>query len=162
MRYGAGTYGQIVPLTATAHSTGETFRTDILIDGHHQLVTDEPASVGGTDTGPAPHELFPAMLAACIVTTVRAYARTKGWPLGELSVDVVYDNKSTPRHFDVTLHLPDDLTEEQRRRLDRVAKACPVRRAIEAGFEFDEHFAGHAPYGSRDERRPISDSAAKY
>ena len=34
------------------------------------------------------------------------YARTKGWTLGELSVDVVYDNKSTPRHFDVTIDLP--------------------------------------------------------
>ena len=39
------------------------------------------------------------------------------------------------------LHLPDALTPEQTRRLMRVAEACPVRRAIEAGMEFGEHLA---------------------
>ena len=126
-------------LFATASSTGDTLRTDVLIDGRHRLVTDEPVTLGGTDTGPAPHELVPAALAACIVTTVRTYARTKQWSLGTVSVDVAYDNRSTPRHFDVTVHLPDDLTELQVQRLMRVAEACPVRRAIESGMTFDEH-----------------------
>ena len=126
-------------LTASARTSGGSLRTEILVDGRHHLTTDEPARLGGTDTGPAPHELVPAALAACVTTTVQAYARTKGWELDEIAVDVVYDNTSTPRHFDVTVHLPDDLSDEQRRRLMRVAEACPVRRAIEAGMTFDEH-----------------------
>jgi putative redox protein len=126
-------------LTATAHSAGDTLRQEVLVDGRHHLVTDEPGSIGGTDTGPAPHELLPAALAACVAVTIRLYARTKGWALGELSVDVVYDHTSTPRHFDVTVNLPRDLTPEQVRRLMRVAEACPVRRSIEAGMVFDEH-----------------------
>lgn len=126
-------------LTATARSTGDTLRQEVLVDGRHRLVTDEPAKLGGTDTGPAPHELLPAALAACIAVTIRMYARTKGWALGDLSVDVVYDNTSTPRHFDVTIDLPRDLSPEQVRRLMRVAEACPVRRSIEAGMVFDEH-----------------------
>ena len=126
-------------LTATAHSSGDTLRQEVLVDGRHRLVTDEPAQLGGTDTGPAPHELLPAALASCVAVTIRMYARTKGWALGELSVDVVYDNTSTPRHFDVTVTLPPDLTAEQIRRLMRVAEACPVRRSIEAGMAFDEH-----------------------
>jgi putative redox protein len=126
-------------LTASAHSVGDTLRQDVLIDGRHRLVTDEPTRLGGTDAGPAPHELLPAALAACIGTTVRIYARTKGWQLGELSIDVVYDHTATPRHFDVTVNLPDDLSAEQTKRLMRVAEACPVRRAIEAGMSFDEH-----------------------
>lgn len=126
-------------LTASAHSVGDTLRQDVLIDGRHRLVTDEPTRLGGTDEGPAPHELLPAALAACIGTTVRIYARTKGWQLGELSIDVVYDHTATPRHFDVTVNLPDDLSAEQTKRLMRVAEACPVRRAIEAGMSFDEH-----------------------
>ena len=93
-------------LTASARSTGDTLRQELLVDGRHRLVTDEPAALGGTDTGPAPHELLPAALAACVAVTIRMYARTKGWTLGELSVDVVYDNTSTPRHFDVTVNLP--------------------------------------------------------
>jgi putative redox protein len=131
-----------VSLTASARCSGDSMRTEVVVDGRHHLVTDEPARLGGTDTGPAPHELVPAALAACVTTTVQTYARTKGWRLGEVAVDVVYDNRSTPRHFDVTVHLPDDLSDDQRRRLMRVAEACPVRRAIEAGMTFDEHLPG--------------------
>ena len=126
-------------LIASAHSSGDTLRQDVLIDGRHRLITDEPPRLGGTDHGPAPHELLPAALAACIATTIRTYARTKGWTIGELSVDVVYDNASTPRSFDVTIRLPDDLSDEQARRIMRAAETCPVRRAIEAGMTFDEH-----------------------
>ncbi len=126
-------------LTATARSTGDTLRQDVLVDGRHRLVTDEPEHLGGTDLGPAPHELLPAALAACIATTIRRYARTKAWAIGDLAVDVVYENTATPRHFDVTITLPDDLTEDRVRRIMRAAETCPVRRAIEAGMTFDEH-----------------------
>jgi putative redox protein len=126
-------------LTASARSHAGSLRTEILVDGRHQLITDEPASLGGSDLGPAPHELLPAALAACVVTTIRTYARTKGWQVGDVAVDVDYDHKSTPRHFDVTVHLPDELSAEQVERLMRVANSCPVRRAIEAGMTFDEH-----------------------
>ena len=126
-------------LIASAHSSSDTLRQDVLIDGRHRLTTDEPPRLGGTDRGPAPHELLPAALAACIATTIRTYARTKSWTVGELSVDVVYENASTPRRFDVTIRLPDDLSAEQVRRIMRAAETCPVRRAIEAGMTFDEH-----------------------
>src|SRR4051812_9932469 len=102
-----------MPLTASAQSIGDTLRQDVVIDGPHHLATDQPERLGGTDSGPAPHELVPAALAACIATTVRTYARTRQWPLAELAVDVVYDQTSTPRHFDVAVHLPDGLTAEQ-------------------------------------------------
>ena len=126
-------------LTATAHSAQDALRQDVLIDGRHRLVTDEPSRLGGTDQGPAPHELLPAALAACIATTIRTYARTNHWALGDLIVDVVYHNTSTPRHFDVTINLSNDLSDEQVRRIMRAAETCPVRRAIEAGMTFDEH-----------------------
>jgi putative redox protein len=125
-------------LTATARSVPGTLRQDVLIDGRHRLVTDEPERLGGTDAGPAPHELFPAALAACIATTLARYARTKDWDLGEVVVDVDYDNVSTPRRFDVVIGLGGDLDEEQLRRLEKVAAACPLRRSIESGIEFEE------------------------
>jgi len=86
-----------MPLTATARSAGDTLRQEIVVDGRHRLVTDEPPRLGGGDDGPAPHELVPAALAACVVTTIRTYARKKAWDVGEVVVDVVYDHKSTPR-----------------------------------------------------------------
>jgi putative redox protein len=124
--------------TATARTTGGTLRHEVDVNGRHTIVTDEPTSVGGTDEGPAPHELLPATLASCISTMVAMYAKNRGWELEGVSVDVDYDNDAVPRRFDVTVHLPPGLAPEQVRRLTRVADTCPVRRALEAGFTFDE------------------------
>ena len=125
-------------LTATAHSIPGTLRQDILINGRFHLVTDEPESVGGEDSAPAPHELLPAALASCISTVLVMYARTKEWDLGDVSVDVDYDHHSTPRRFDVSITLTGDLTEEQLARLEKVGASCPVRRSLEAGVEVVE------------------------
>lgn len=125
-------------LTATARSVPGTLRQEVLIDGHHLLVTDEPEHLGGEDSGPAPHELFPAAVASCISTTMQMYARTKGWELRDVAVDVVYDHRSTPRRFTIAIRVDGDLTQEQLRRLEAAAETCPVRRAVEAGVVFDE------------------------
>jgi putative redox protein len=110
----------------------------VLIDGRYELTTDEPERLGGYGLGPAPHELLPAALAACISTTLVTYARTKAWDVGEISVEVVYDNKSTPRRFDVDVDVSGSVDDAQLERLRKVAAACPLRRALETGFEFHE------------------------
>jgi putative redox protein len=125
-------------LTATAVSIPGTLRQQVVIEGTHRLVTDEPERVGGEGSAPAPHELLPAALAACISTTLVMYARTKEWELGEVTVAVDFDHRSTPRRFEVVIWLTGELDDEQLARLEKVAAACPVRRSIEAGIEFDE------------------------
>jgi len=125
-------------LTATARSIPGTLRQEVVIDGQHRLITDEPPRLGGDGSGPAPHELFPAALAACVSTTLVMYARTKEWDLGDVKVAVDYDHQSTPRRFDVAVELGGELTDGQLLRLEKVAAACPVRRSVEAGIEFAE------------------------
>jgi putative redox protein len=125
-------------LTATARSIRGTLRQEVVIDGRHRLITDQPERLGGDGCGPSPHELFPAALAACVTVTLAQYARTKGWELGDLQVAVDYDHHSTPRSFDVAVELGGELTDAQLERLARVARACPLRRSIEAGIEFTE------------------------
>jgi putative redox protein len=132
-------------LTASARSISGTLRHEVDVNGRHTIVTDEPESLGGTDMGPAPHELLPATLASCISTMIALYVQRKEWDIGEVRVDVDYDTDATPRHFDISIHLPDGLTDDQVVRLRRVADTCPVRRALEAGFTFDEHL--HTPDG---------------
>jgi putative redox protein len=125
-------------MTATARRVGATLEHEVDVNGRHAIVTDEPARLGGSDRGPAPHELLPATLAACAATTVAMYAESRGWDIGEIAVDADYDTDSTPRRVSLALHLPDDLTPRQRRRLERVANSCPARCALEAGFVFEE------------------------
>ncbi len=72
------------------------------------------------------------------LTTLVRYARTKGWELGQVTVDVDYDHHSTPRRLKVAVALSGELTDEQVARLQKVAAACPLRRSIESGFEFEE------------------------
>ena len=126
-------------LTASARAVPGTLRQEVLVDGRHRLVTDQPAPLGGTDLGPSPHELFPAALAACTVWALVRYAQTKHWELGEVWVDVDYDHQSTPRRFDTTVRLTGELSDEQLVRLHKVAAGCPLRRSIETGIEFAEH-----------------------
>ena len=99
-------------LIATARSVPGTLRQDVLIDGRHHITTDEPERLGGEGCGPAPHELLPAALAACISATLVAYGNTKDWELGEITVDVVYDNKSVPRHFDVSVRVAGNIDDD--------------------------------------------------
>jgi putative redox protein len=124
--------------TASARSVDGTLRHEIDVNGRHTMVTDEPVSVGGTNSGPTPHELLAATLASCVSTMVVLYARRHEWDLGEMRVDVLYDAAVTPRRVEVSIHLPAGLTPDQVARMERVAATCPVRRALEAGFVCEE------------------------
>lgn len=137
-------------LTATARSIPGTLRQEVVIGHQHRLVTDEPERLGGDGSGPAPHELFPAALAACVSTTLVMYSRTKGWELGDVKVAVDYDQRSTPRRFGVAIELSGDLSDAQLERLEQVARSCPLRRSIEAGIEFEE-MTTHRPQAPRRE-----------
>ena len=60
-----------------------------------------------------------------------------------MRVDVEYDADVTPARVQVSINLPGDLTADQVTRLERVAATCPVRRALEAGFRFEERPVVH-------------------
>jgi putative redox protein len=124
--------------TATAHSIGGSLHHEVDVNGRHTIITDEPEELGGTDAGPAPHELMASMLAACTSTMIVLYAQRRDWHLDDVRVDVRYDADVTPRRAEISVHLPEGLTPDQVERLRRVADTCPARRALEAGFAFDE------------------------
>jgi len=120
----------------------EGFSHDVEIEGGHTIRVDEPASAGGTDTGPSPTRLVAASLAGCIAVTMEMYAERKGWDLGpvEVGVDVAHRGH-LPLSFDVDIRLPAGLSEEQRRRLLVIARKCPVHRLL----------AGETPVAVSDE-----------
>jgi putative redox protein len=131
--------------TASSLTAAGGLRSDVAVNGRHTITTDEPARLGGTDAGPAPHELLPAMLASCISTMIALYAQRRDWQLEDVRVDVSYDADTTPRRVEISVHLPEGLTPEQVERLRRVADTCPARRALEAGFSFEEELALDVP-----------------
>lgn len=108
------------------------FTHDVEIQGGHRLVIDEPEVAGGANEGPSPTRTVAAALAACTAITIEMYAARKGWDVGELEVevDMEYGQASVPRSFDVVIHVPAALSEEQVERLRVIAGKCPVHRLL--------------------------------
>ncbi len=119
------------------------FLQDINSGPMHHTLADEPLAYGGTNRGMSPYGFLAAGLGACTSMTVRMYARRKGWPLEDVSVDVSHDkvhaqDAETSKEvridsFRRELRLVGDLTDEQRQRLLEIADKCPVHRTLEHG-----------------------------
>lgn len=118
------------------------FRQDVVIAGKHQLVADEPVSMGGTDLGPSPYQLLSAGLGTCTTMTIRIYARRKNIPLAHVACDVAHDRchnedcdtaEGAGPKLDVftrVIRLEGDLTADQRAALLAIADRCPVHRTL--------------------------------
>ena len=119
-----------------AHATADIGTTNYavsLLAGHHRLLSDEAADMGGTDAGPAPHELLCAALGACTAITLRMYARRKEWPVRAVRVDVQLALQGKERSITRRLRLEGDLDEAQRARLVDIAERTPVTLTLKRG-----------------------------
>ena len=118
-----------------------------IVAGSHHFRTDEPAAVGGTDSGPTPYDLLLAALGSCTSMTVAMYARRKKWPLERVTVYLRHsrvhaedcvscenqDAKLTVIERDIQLDGP--LDEDQRARLLTIADRCPVHLTLTSKME---------------------------
>jgi putative redox protein len=119
-----------------AHATADIGTTNYavsLLAGHHRLLSDEAAEMGGKDAGPAPHELLCAALGACTAITLRMYAQRKAWPVRAVRVDVRLALQGMERSITRRLRLEGDLDEAQRARLVDIAERTPVTLTLKQG-----------------------------
>lgn len=123
--------------------TGSKGFTTEITAGRHQMVADEPASVGGADLGPSPYGYLLSALGACTAMTLRMYADHKKLNLEEVEVKLTHDkvhiqdgentegSKGKIDEIKRFIRLEGDLTEDQRKRLIEIADRCPVHKTIE-------------------------------
>lgn len=98
--------------------------------GPHQLLTDEPAEIGGEDTGPAPHDLLAASLGACTALTVTLYARHKKFDLQDVQVRIEHEQQGDTYVFKRHIHYVGHLDADQRARLTVIANKCPIHKLL--------------------------------
>ena len=114
-----------------------------LYSEYHQLLSDEPKDVGGTDLGPSPYELLLMALGSCTSMTLRMYANHKQLALDDIEVRLRHDRmhaedcrncEDGSKKIDRIrreLELKGDLSDTQRKRLTEIADRCPVHRTLE-------------------------------
>lgn len=113
-----------------------------IVAGQHQLRSDEPVSIGGTDTGATPHNLLLAALGSCTSMTVGMYARRKQWPLMRVTVRLSHSHvhardcavcdteKAMLSVIDRDVEFDGPLSDAQRERLLAIANRCPVHLTL--------------------------------
>ncbi|WP_250512764.1 OsmC family protein [Caballeronia sp. INDeC2] len=113
--------------------TAEIGNTDYRVrleDGTHSWIADEPASLGGGDTGPEPASLLLSSLGACTSITLKMYAKRKEWPLDGVRVELSMKSTAEGTHIDRRIALEGALSDEQRERLLQIANACPMHKVL--------------------------------
>lgn len=98
--------------------------------GPHRILTDEPPSIGGEDTGPTPHDLLAASLGACTALTVTLYARHKSMDLQDVQVRIEHGQQGDAYVLIRHIHYVGDLNAAQRDRLTEVANKCPIHKVL--------------------------------
>ncbi|WP_412051685.1 alpha/beta fold hydrolase [Hoeflea sp. Naph1] len=117
--------------------------------GPHRFLADEPAGVGGSDTGPTPYDLVAAGLGACTAMTLRMYARFKKIDLGLVTVTVSHNKvhaadclecSESERakggkidRFERIISIDGGAPAELADKVIEIANKCPVHRTLEHG-----------------------------
>lgn len=98
--------------------------------GKHQLLSDAPEALGGENSGPEPHDLLAAALAACTALTVTMYAKRKGMALDDVKVRIEHGQKEGAYELQRHIEFVGALDADDRARLLDIANKCPVHKTL--------------------------------
>lgn len=105
--------------------------------GQHQLLMDEPASVGGNNLGMTPYQHLLAALGGCTSMTMKLYAELKGIVFDDIKVELTHqkidkDGKKLDNIVKTITINGDAVTAEQKQKLLEIAEKCPVNRTLKS------------------------------
>lgn len=128
-------------MTSTVVYDGALRTTCIHLRSSDSFETDAPVDNNGKGERFSPTDLLATSLATCMVTVMGVKARTLGFDLDGMKVDVEKIMKQGPRRvgginlvFEVPEHLR-QLDEKTKEDLKTIGKTCPVQQSINPEIE---------------------------
>ncbi len=125
--------------STVAHSTTTPYRVTLTDPQGHTWYVDEPTSKGGQDTAPDPMQILLSALGACTTVTLQMYANHKGIKIEHVQVDLALNPNGDPEAGQNTIvrkiTLQGDFSEDQHKRLLKVAESCPVHKLLTSNIQ---------------------------
>lgn len=115
---------------------GVTFPGGMKVNAHyggHTVPTDQPIEAGGSDTAPAPFDLFLASIVTCGALYAMRFCEQRG--IATQGLDLALEPiRAAEGHRIATIRLvltlPDDFPEKYREAIVRAVDQCAVKRHI--------------------------------
>lgn len=140
--------GQILIMTSTVIYNGELRTTCTHLRSGNSFETDAPVDNNGKGERFSPTDLMATSLATCMITVMGIKARTMGFDLNDVKIDVLKIMKADPRRvggIELTFHIPDklkDADEKTKKILINTAMNCPVIKSIHPDIEVKVDWGG--------------------
>jgi putative redox protein len=133
--------GQKNIMTSTVVYEGDLRTTCTHLRSGNSFETDAPVDNNGRGERFSPTDLMSTSLATCMITVMGIKARSLGFDLGGIKIEVLKTMKANPRRvgaIDLTFHIPEGLQnmdEKTRELLKDIGIHCPVQLSIHPEVE---------------------------
>ncbi len=123
-------------MTSTVHYHGDLRTTCTHIKSGSAFETDAPVDNNGKGERFSPTDLMATSLATCMITVMGIKARTLGFDLNGINIEVLKIMRNDPRRISgitLSFHIPQELnniTADQIQILKNIGTHCPVQLSI--------------------------------
>jgi len=107
------------------------------------LITEAPKDNGGEGRSFSPTDLLGAAFGSCVLTTIAIVAERSGINVEGMHMRVEKHMQQEPRRvglLPLEVHLPASLVGQDRQRLERAGRACPVHKSLHPDVKADITF----------------------
>lgn len=128
-------------MTSTVVYNGDLRTTCTHLKSGNYFETDAPTDNNGKGERFSPTDLMATSLATCMITVMGIKARTMGFDLNDVKIEVLKIMKADPRRvggIELTFHFPESLQnvdEKSRTILKNTGITCPVQMSIHPDIE---------------------------
>ena len=128
-------------MTSTVVYNGGLRTTCTHLRSGSSFETDAPVDNNGKGERFSPTDLMATSLATCMITVIGIKARTMGFDLNDVKIEVLKIMKADPRRvcgIELTFHIPDalkDIDEKTKSILKNTGNTCPVMLSIHPDIE---------------------------